>query len=88
MSQVGKAEDAVREKLRDPSSAQFRNVRLNSLSSSEVCGEVNAKNAFGGYIGFVRFAAEADGSKMRVMFDDGTLDKPSQDFFNTLWQGC
>jgi hypothetical protein len=49
---------------------------------------VNAKNAFGGYSGFARFAAESDGPKWRVMFDDGSLDEGSKKFFDTLWQGC
>lgn len=82
------AEDSVREKLRDPPSAQFRNVHVNRLDSKTVCGEVNAKNAFGGYQGFMRFAAEADGSRWRIMFDDGSLDAEGKSFFVTLWEGC
>lgn len=46
----GKA--AVIATLKDPSSAQFRNV---VLKGGAVCGEVNAKNAFGGYVGFQHF---------------------------------
>lgn len=38
--------------LRDPSSAQFRNVRRNQVF---VCGEINGKNGFGAYSGFTRF---------------------------------
>jgi hypothetical protein len=42
----------VAAELRDPSSAQFRNIR----EGTEVaCGEVNAKNAFGAYTGFRKF---------------------------------
>ena len=47
-----KAKRAVTEQLIDPVSAQFRNVH--SLGES-VCGEVNAKNKMGAYVGFVRF---------------------------------
>jgi hypothetical protein len=83
-----RAEDAVKGKLRDPSSAQFRNVHLNKIDSNTVCGEVNAKNAFGGYAGYMRFAAEADGQKWRIMLDDGSLDTEGKSFFATLWQGC
>lgn len=46
------AEQAVKRILNDPESAQFRDMRVYTLS---VCGEVNAKNAMGGYVGFQRF---------------------------------
>ena len=50
-------ERIVAHDLRDPASAQFRNeYRLVSSDGDEAfCGEVNAKNAFGGYNGFVPF---------------------------------
>lgn len=42
--------------LKDPSSAQFKNLRLVTGEGGEaLCGEVNAKNAFGGYTGFKPF---------------------------------
>lgn len=47
------AESAIREALADPDSAKFRNVKE---ISGIVCGEVNAKNRLGGYVGYVRFA--------------------------------
>ncbi len=56
------AQDAVREKLKDPASAKFRNLfvhkaRLEDKEIPVVCGEVNAKNAFGGYSGFQYFVS-------------------------------
>lgn len=45
-------EEAVANHLRDPSSAQFRNIRGTGES---YCGEVNGKNGFGAYAGFRRF---------------------------------
>ena len=45
---------AVNGQLKDPASAQYRNVRV-STKSAAVCGEVNAKNSLGGYTGFARF---------------------------------
>lgn len=45
--------DTVLATLKDPSSAQFRNIHK-SLSGS-TCGEVNTKNGFGGYIGYRLF---------------------------------
>ncbi|WP_151832895.1 hypothetical protein [Acinetobacter ursingii] len=43
-----KTEKLVKEQLRDPESAQFQNVKNG-------CGEVNAKNSYGGYTGFKKF---------------------------------
>lgn len=53
------ARQAVADKLRDPSSAQFRNVRRieHSNGSTMFCGEVNGRNAYGGMSGFQRFEA-------------------------------
>jgi hypothetical protein len=39
---------AVLDQLKDPQSAQFSNVRI---VGGLVCGEINAKNSFGGYVG-------------------------------------
>lgn len=52
------AEQAVRALLRDPSSAQFKRLSIlkGKDGKSYVCGQVNAKNAFGGYTGFSAFA--------------------------------
>lgn len=44
--------EAVKRSLRDPDSAKFRNVRK---LGSGVCGEVNAKNAYGGMVGYEKF---------------------------------
>lgn len=41
--------------LRDPLSAQFRNVRKSERHDFVICGEMNAKNAYGGYVGFRKF---------------------------------
>lgn len=43
--------------MKDPGSAQFRNVAVvvNSLGEAAVCGEYNARNSFGGYVGFKTF---------------------------------
>ena len=56
---ISRAQRGVRDMLRDPDSAKFRNVRLsrgmNDVSGPVVCGEVNARNGFGGYTGYGRF---------------------------------
>lgn len=43
-----KTKDIALASLKDPDSAKFQNIK-------GVCGEVNAKNGFGGYSGFKRF---------------------------------
>lgn len=50
---ISASKKAVIKDLKDPESAQFRNVRI---KDHQVCGEVNAKNALGGYTGFERFS--------------------------------
>ncbi|HEJ0180554.1 TPA: hypothetical protein SLO90_001235 [Citrobacter koseri] len=53
---------AFRQELKDPESAQFRNIKLvkseqkgGLYKGGYVCGEFNAKNGFGAYGGFHRF---------------------------------
>ncbi len=62
--EVSAVRDAVFEKLRDPASATFKNVvrvvtgadpAAGKVGVPVYCGEVNAKNAYGGYVGYQRF---------------------------------
>ncbi|HEU4843605.1 MAG TPA: hypothetical protein VFT05_05015 [Burkholderiaceae bacterium] len=50
-------EKYVKEKVLEPSSAQFRNQFIGKKGAP--CGEVNAKDAFGAYIGFQRYISVA-----------------------------
>ena len=51
--------------LNDPDSAKFRNERLLfgwsawRVKSNILCGEINAKNRMGGYVGYVKFQSTA-----------------------------
>jgi len=58
------AEKSVKARLKDPLSANFRNVAVRSRSGIKAaCGEVNSRNGFGGYAGYTRFisfGAEGD----------------------------
>jgi len=52
--------DAVSYLLKDPDSAQFRNIKfinilLNGREQIFSCGEVNSKNSYGGYAGYQLF---------------------------------
>lgn len=63
--------EAVRERLFDPGSAQFRDVRV---VRAGYCGRVNAKNRMGGYVGFREFFAApppiGDGWIVQIDDDD------------------
>lgn len=56
---IVRGQAAVRAKLKDPDSAQFRNVRFHQGKDGVpmTCGEVNSKNSFGGYGGFQGFVS-------------------------------
>ena len=55
---IERIKENVRGKLRDPDSAEFRRVNLTREEDAiYACGQVNAKNAFGGYTGFKWFFA-------------------------------
>ena len=74
------AQMAVQAQLRDPGSAQFRDVIVvRQDSSTAVCGEVNAKNGFGGYIGYTSFVAIGSLVQLQTKRDDG---------FHTLWNAA
>lgn len=49
------AREMLKADLVDPGSAQFRNVEVRL---AVVCGEMNAKNRMGGYVGFGKFYAD------------------------------
>jgi hypothetical protein len=55
--------DGIAYHLVDPESARFRNLRSAKhikTGTLLVCGEVNAKNRFGGYIGYTPFMASLE----------------------------
>lgn len=55
--QIEDAKSQVQEMLKDPASVQFKEVAVkkNSLGETAVCGEYNARNSYGGYVGFKTF---------------------------------
>lgn len=66
---VRDAQEAVRRQLRDPGSAEFRDVRRCDKPNA-VQGEVNARNGFGGYVGFTPFLY-VNGEVAFLSRDDG-----------------
>lgn len=50
---ISEAKIAIEKDLKDPSSAEYRNIL--EYSDSIVCGEYNAKNGYGAYVGYTEF---------------------------------
>lgn len=69
--------------LSDPDSATFRNEKVVGpwrLENSIYCGEVNAKNRMGGYVGYRWFDGSAESSMieddaMKTTFDGAKLER-------------
>jgi hypothetical protein len=72
---IAEGQDRIINGLNDPESARFRKVFV-SPRGRAVCGEVNAKNRMGGYVGFKRFISARDKAGIE---DDGTY------FADTHW---
>lgn len=69
---VNRAKTAVVATLSDGDSAKFRNVR--AINSIEVCGEVNAKNRFGGYTGFTKFSVAGNDKEPIVTMNEQAVE--------------
>lgn len=81
MAWIGKSQEGIRAKLRDPDSAEFRDVRFYSGGPTPVvCGEVNSKNGFGGYSGFQRFIASGE----KLAFLQSEMTSPAE--MNEAWK--
>lgn len=81
---AGKA--ALASRLKDPSSLQFRNLFVAQKQidvdgrpgfTPVLCGEFNAKNSYGGYVGFKHFMATAGYATM--------ADEDETIFMQTFW---
>ena len=74
---IKEIENKVKELAFDPDSAKFRNQKGN-------CGEVNAKNRFGGYTGYRRFIYNSETDTVSIEDEDDGLYNPKM--MNILWQ--
>ncbi|MBB4287409.1 hypothetical protein [Roseospira goensis] len=69
------AKEALVKKLRDPESVQWRNIRIVDYAEGRlVCGEYNARNAFGGYVGFQPFASGGQTARMLFIDQDPAIE--------------
>jgi|HubBroStandDraft_6_1064221.scaffolds.fasta_scaffold180952_2 hypothetical protein len=72
----------VRNQLRDPDSAEFRNIAAyhDTRFGRMVCGELNAKNSFGGYVGYTGFVIKvgANGGQEMLLDQDGEFPQAAR----------
>lgn len=54
----------VSAKFADPLAVQFKSVKARDNDDGSICGLVNAKNAYGGYVGFKPFRYIIDRRKI------------------------
>ncbi len=72
---VEQSKDAVRGRLKDLKSAEFKEVFFNRVKGTPmVCGQVNSKNSLGGYTGYQRFVASGN---TLAFFERETQDFPT-----------
>jgi len=77
-NKISKAKNAVLERLVDPESAHFKDIKIKNSVGFEwiVSGEVNSKNRMGGYGGFQRF----------IYTKSGLFDFEGEPGFEHLWK--
>jgi len=76
---IAKGKDAVRARLKDSNSAEFKDVYFfrGVDNFPMTCGQVNSKNSFGGFVGFQRFVS---GGSAALTFLQNEIDD-----FPTVW---
>jgi hypothetical protein len=67
MAVIKIAEDRIRGKLKDPDSAIFKNTQ--TFDGGNACGEVNAKNSYGGFQGYTAWWISGDEAEMHKTED-------------------
>lgn len=83
-AQTSRYQQALVAELRDPESARFRNVYGVSHGPGlpGICGEMNAKNAYGGYIGFAPFygaVVDRQPAPVAVLYSGAALQRPIEE---------
>jgi hypothetical protein len=76
---TARAKAAITASFKDPASAQFQSLFLSGKALPVLCGEVNGKNSYGGFVGFRRFYATGQPSLNDV-------ENPRENFvFAQMW---
>jgi hypothetical protein len=71
--------------LKDPESARFTGLVI-APGKGLVCGWVNAKNSYGGYVGYQPFFVMGDSAVIRD--NDSAGDLNNHDLFAAVWRIC
>lgn len=77
---VEKAKQLIADELSDPDSAKFRKLYISEFVNAKgesylyLCGEINAKNKMGGYVGYRQFHVDEKSG----MIDPGAGNEKSQ----------
>ena len=70
-SDINGAREEMKRNLNDSASAEFRGEKVYRLpDNTVVCGEVNAKNSYGGYAGFSKYVVEGVGTRPVAKFGE------------------
>lgn len=73
---IDAGKEAVKRLLREPESAEFSEVSLKDTEGGKlVCGYVNAKNGFGGFVGATPFAASQSSAEIYQERDNPILNR-------------
>ena len=78
---IAQSKKAVADTLRDPLSAQFRDVRVSGHCDGvkHVTGFVNAKNGYGGYSGFKLFTTRVEATRTVLTQSNGVVYATSEE---------
>lgn len=78
---IALAKADVATEFKDPGSVNFRNMQIENNASADgsiyVCGEVNAKNGFGAYVGYEKFYSRVEGQGSSVKVKYSVLKGPA-----------
>jgi len=81
---ISDAKAAIAMKMKDPESARFAGVVV-SPKGSTVCGWVNAKNSYGGYVGYKPFYVMGRFAEVR---DEDDVALSNRSIFAMIWRSC
>jgi Pyridine nucleotide-disulphide oxidoreductase, dimerisation domain/Pyridine nucleotide-disulphide oxidoreductase len=70
---VQQAKTLITRDFKDPGSAQFRNLFISGkgIHFKTLCGEINGKNSYGGYVGYRRFYSSPGAAASFTKIEDG-----------------
>lgn len=79
---VLKSKSNLTKDFKDPSAVQWRELFISKDNFTSLCGEVNAKNSYGAYVGFKRFFV----SSSDFMMIENSDNAGARDVFLSQWK--